>query len=60
MTLNLEIDEYVSSFSTGYGIRLVLHEPGTYPLPTDEGITLGPGTETNIGLKMVKIHKHFL
>ncbi|XP_060588552.1 degenerin unc-8-like [Ruditapes philippinarum] len=57
MTLNLEIDEYVSNFSTGYGVRLLLHEPGTYPLPTDEGITLGPGTETNIGLKMVRISR---
>ncbi|XP_045176367.2 degenerin mec-4-like [Mercenaria mercenaria] len=57
MTLNLEIDEYVSNFSTGYGIRLVLHEPGTYPLPTDEGLTLGPGTETNIGLKLVRLSR---
>jgi hypothetical protein len=57
----LETDEYVEQLSTGYGARLVLHEPGTYPLPYDEGITLSPGTETNLGLKMVFINKrrHF-
>ncbi|XP_060579755.1 amiloride-sensitive sodium channel subunit beta-like, partial [Ruditapes philippinarum] len=57
ITLNLETDEYVEQLSTGYGARLVLHEPGTYPLPYDEGITLSPGTETNLGLKMVRISR---
>jgi len=53
MTLNLELDEYVSNFTTAYGIRVVFHEPGTYPLPYQQGITLSPGTETSIGLRMV-------
>ncbi|XP_060598498.1 amiloride-sensitive sodium channel subunit alpha-like [Ruditapes philippinarum] len=57
LTLNVEIDEYVDNFSTGYGIRIVFHEPGTYPLPSHEGITLSPGTETNIGLRRVHISR---
>ncbi|XP_060598496.1 FMRFamide-activated amiloride-sensitive sodium channel-like isoform X2 [Ruditapes philippinarum] len=55
LTLNVEIDEYIDNLSTGYGIRIVFHEHGTYPLPSHEGITLSPGSETNIGLRMVRI-----
>ncbi|KAL4240209.1 hypothetical protein ACF0H5_001003 [Mactra antiquata] len=57
LTLNLEIDEYIANFTTGYGLRLVFHEPGTHPLPSKDGITLSPGTETNIGLRTVKISR---
>ena len=53
LTLNLEIDEYIKNFASGYGIRMVFHEPGTLPLPDEEGLTLSPGSETSIGLKMV-------
>ncbi|KAL4239574.1 hypothetical protein ACF0H5_000385 [Mactra antiquata] len=54
-TLNLEVDEYIKNFTTGYGLRVVFHEPGTQPLPAQDGITLSPGTETSIGLKTVRI-----
>ncbi|XP_060579534.1 uncharacterized protein LOC132736423 [Ruditapes philippinarum] len=57
LTLNVEIDEYIDNLSTGYGIRIVFHEHGTYPLPSHEGITLSPGSETNIGLRMVRISR---
>ena len=53
LTLNLEMDEYIKNFASGYGIRMVFHEPGTYPLPAEEGLTLSPGHETSIGLRMV-------
>ena len=53
MTLNLEMDEYIKNFASGYGIRVVFHDPGTYPLPAEEGMTLSPGYETSIGLRMV-------
>ncbi|KAL4239590.1 amiloride-sensitive sodium channel [Mactra antiquata] len=56
-TLNLEVDEYIKNFTTGFGLRVVFHEPGTQPLPSQDGITLSPGTETNIGLKTVKISR---
>lgn len=55
MIFYLEKHEYIQNLTTGYGIRLVFHEPGSYPLPFQEGITLSPGTETNIGLKMVSV-----
>ena len=53
LTLNLEVDEYVKNFASGYGVRVVIHEPGTFPLPAEEGMTLSPGYETSIGLKAV-------
>ena len=53
LTLNLEMDEYIKNFASGYGIRIVFHEPGTFPLPADEGMTLSPGFETSIGLRLV-------
>jgi len=53
--MNLQRDEYVSNFASGYGVRIVFHEPGTFPLPSSEGITLSPGTDNNVALKTVSI-----
>lgn len=55
LTLYLEVDEYIENFSSGYGVRIVFHEPGTFPMPAEEGLTLSPGYETNIGLRAVSI-----
>lgn len=55
LTLYLEVDEYVESFSSGYGVRIVFHEPGTFPMPTEEGLTLSPGYETSIGLRAINV-----
>ena len=57
LTINLEDDEYITNFASGFGLRLVIHEPGTYPFPAAEGLTLSPGFETSIGLKMVGANK---
>ncbi|KAL3869719.1 hypothetical protein ACJMK2_042368 [Sinanodonta woodiana] len=57
LMLNLEVDEYIKSLSTGYGVRMVIHKSGTYPFPTEEGFTLDPGREINIGLRMVEINR---
>ncbi|XP_060580389.1 FMRFamide-activated amiloride-sensitive sodium channel-like [Ruditapes philippinarum] len=55
LTLNLEIDEYVERFSSGYGVRIVFHEPGTYPMPVEEGLTISAGFETSIGLRAINV-----
>ncbi|XP_045176271.2 FMRFamide-activated amiloride-sensitive sodium channel-like [Mercenaria mercenaria] len=55
LTLYLEVDEYIENFSSGYGVRIVFHEPGTFPMPADEGLTLSPGYETNIGLRAINV-----
>ncbi|XP_045176235.2 FMRFamide-activated amiloride-sensitive sodium channel-like [Mercenaria mercenaria] len=55
MTLHLEVDEYVERLSSGYGVRIVFHEPGTFPMPVEEGLTISPGFETSIGLRAINV-----
>ncbi|WAR23026.1 SCNuncharacterized [Mya arenaria] len=50
----LESSEYLSGVTTGYGARLLLHEPDSYPYPAQEGIFIPASMETSIGLKMVR------
>ncbi|XP_021361147.1 amiloride-sensitive sodium channel subunit beta-2-like [Mizuhopecten yessoensis] len=57
LTLNLEILEYITSFVIGYGVKLLIHQPGTVVFPTVEGIVLSPGHETTIALRMVKVER---
>jgi len=41
--------------STGYGTRIQIHQPGTFPFPAQEGIFIPAAMETDIGLKLVFI-----
>ena len=49
----MESTEYIPGVSNGYGARLTVSEPGTYPYPSDEGLDISSSMETSIGLKMV-------
>jgi len=53
MTLNLENHESFQDMTEGYGLRLVLHEIGSFPLPSEEGMTISGGYETSLGIKLV-------
>ena len=53
LVLNIEVLQYL--FDEAYGVRLVIHEPGTLPYPSVEGITLDTSFETVIGLRKVSI-----
>ncbi|KAK7099908.1 hypothetical protein V1264_022944 [Littorina saxatilis] len=55
ITFNLEPEEFVTSYKTGYGLRVVLHENGTRAFPSTEGFTISSGTETNVGLKLTEV-----
>ncbi|WAR23025.1 SCNuncharacterized [Mya arenaria] len=57
MQLYLESSEYLSGVTTGYGARLLLHEPDSYPYPAHEGIFIPASMETSIGLKMTYIER---
>ncbi|XP_060082503.1 amiloride-sensitive sodium channel subunit beta-2-like [Ylistrum balloti] len=57
MTLNLETHEAIPHLTYGYGARLVIHQHGNFPLPAEEGITLSPGYETSLGVRMTKISR---
>ncbi|XP_021358241.1 FMRFamide-activated amiloride-sensitive sodium channel-like [Mizuhopecten yessoensis] len=49
LILNIEAYEYVSPSSSGNGIKIVLHEPGSYPFVEEQGVNIAPG-RTSIGL----------
>ncbi|XP_045198886.2 degenerin mec-10-like [Mercenaria mercenaria] len=52
IVLNLETKEYLEYYTSSYGVRMVIHEKGTNPLPEQEGVTLNPMTEAHVGLRM--------
>ena len=53
LVLNLEQSEYIHELASGTGLRLVLSEPGTFAMPSEDGITISGGFDTNIGLRKV-------
>ena len=55
LVLYMESQEYLTGITNGYGARLVIHSPNTYPFPWDEGLYISSAMETSIGLKMVCI-----
>jgi len=57
LVFNVERQEYFQDSSSGYGVRMVVHEKGTLPLPQNEGLTLNTEYETNIGLRMMRINR---
>ncbi|XP_040583485.1 epithelial sodium channel subunit gamma-like [Lepeophtheirus salmonis] len=45
-------DNYiVSRLSEKAGVRIIIHEPGDFPLPDENGIDLQPGTATSIAIQ---------
>lgn len=55
LTLFLETDEYLKGITTGYGARISIQKPNTYPFPADRGLFIPASMETDIGLKLVNI-----
>ena len=51
----METTQYIPGISNGYGARLTVSEPGTFPFPFDEGLDISSSMETSIGLKMVTV-----
>ena len=48
-------EEFLSGISEGYGMRLQIHEQGTFPMPDQEGIFISSSFETHIGLRLVEL-----
>lgn len=60
LTINLENHEAFEAVTESFGLRLVIHEVGSFPLPNEKGTTISGGLETSLGLKMVtKSYFHF-
>lgn len=60
MIINIEQDQYIGDLGDAAGIRIVLHPQNTMPFPADDGVSVGPGLLTYIGLRMVKLLQHSL
>ena len=60
MTLFLEQSEYLSIYGREAGIRVSINPPDTVALPSDEGITVRPGTVTSIGLRYVRFDMNYV
>jgi len=56
--LFLESTEYLKGITAGYGVRVQIHEPMSYPFPSDEGFLLAASMETSIGIKMVRYRSY--
>ncbi|XP_053395303.1 amiloride-sensitive sodium channel subunit alpha-like isoform X1 [Mercenaria mercenaria] len=55
LILFLETNEYLKGITTGYGMRVNIQKPSTYPFPADEGMYIPASMETDIALKLVNI-----
>ncbi|WAR07479.1 SCNNG-like protein [Mya arenaria] len=57
IVFNIEANEYFKKSSSSYGVRMVIHEKGTTPLPENEGISLDRAHETSVGIRLVQVKR---
>ncbi|VDI22520.1 acid-sensing ion channel, other [Mytilus galloprovincialis] len=57
LTINLENHEAIETMTEGFGLRLALHEVGSFPLPLERGMTISGGFETSLALKLTTIKR---
>ncbi|KAH3699077.1 hypothetical protein DPMN_074031 [Dreissena polymorpha] len=57
LVLFMESMEYLEGITCGYGARIQVHEPGTYPHPVHEGMHVPAAMATSIGLKLVAFER---
>lgn len=55
LEFNIQQAEYISALAPDAGIRVSIHERGTYPFPEDDGFTIAPGFASSVALKRVNI-----
>lgn len=60
LTINLENHEAIETMTEGFGLRLALHEVGSFPLPLERGMTISGGFETSLALKLVSRNSNIL
>ncbi|CAC5423530.1 SCNN1B [Mytilus coruscus] len=57
LTINLENHEAIEKMTESFGLRLTLHEVGSFPLPLEKGMTISGGFETSLALKLTTIQR---
>ncbi|XP_061169102.1 amiloride-sensitive sodium channel subunit alpha-like isoform X2 [Saccostrea echinata] len=50
-----ENEEFLQGISQGYGMRLQIHDVGSFPMPAQEGIFISSSFETHVGLRLTDI-----
>lgn len=55
LIFNIMQDEYISDFTEGAGIRVVVHDQREMPFPENNGIAVNPGHLTYIGATAVSL-----
>lgn len=55
LVLDIGQEDYVPFLASTAGARLLLHEQRTYPFIREEGIYAMTGTETSIGVLVVRL-----
>lgn len=54
MILNVQQEEYMPRASETAGVIVVIQDQNTMPFPEDDGISVGPGHSTSIGIQKVR------
>lgn len=49
----MEQNEYNGELTKDAGIRVHIGKPGKVPFPYEKGFSVGPGSATSVGMKMV-------
>ncbi|XP_021348423.1 acid-sensing ion channel 1-like isoform X2 [Mizuhopecten yessoensis] len=55
MEFNIEQGEYVESLAPEAGVRVLVHERGTFPIPDDDGFYIAPGFVSSVGIQEIQI-----
>lgn len=50
----MEQNEYNGELTKDAGIRVHIGKPGKVPFPYEKGFSVGPGSATSVGMKMVR------
>ncbi len=53
LIFNIDQKEYVGHLAEAAGVRIVVHPQATMPFPEDEGLSIGPGQLSYVGIKFV-------
>ncbi|XP_077992375.1 epithelial sodium channel subunit alpha-like [Glandiceps talaboti] len=57
LKLYVEQDEYIHSIRESAGIRVLIHSQDVMPFPEDNGFSISPGQETNVGIRKLSISR---
>ncbi|KAK7487513.1 hypothetical protein BaRGS_00021215 [Batillaria attramentaria] len=57
LIFNLETEESLTTYLTGYGMCVVVHERGTQPFPSADGLSASAGFQTHFSLQASEVSR---